>query len=221
MECSKVHFNKYTAEHSCCVYLIYEGCSESNASYFMMLAHNITWCWYGGRGWTFPPVFHYILFLCDRWQQRGSLTKWYLAWECVWNKGMELNSSLLKKWHSLTFIEMLAEHSWRPNSVCEQWGGGWSVSAAVTTTWKASHVLNGCAVFCGHSMQALAHGWWKCTANCSDCVQKTFCSLEFTLSNNVVMLFVTVVVSMEINGSITSRATYVHTCISLCCWQGG
>jgi len=42
--------------------LIYEGCFESNA-----------W-WYGSGGSTFPPVSHYMLLLCDRWQQRGTDT---------------------------------------------------------------------------------------------------------------------------------------------------
>ena len=27
--------------------------------------------------------FHYILFLCDRWQQRNSQTKCCLTWKCV------------------------------------------------------------------------------------------------------------------------------------------
>ena len=60
----------------------------------IMLAHDVRcrcW-WYGSRGGTFPPVFHCILFLCDRWQQGGSLTKWCLTWKCIWIKrgGTEL-----------------------------------------------------------------------------------------------------------------------------------
>ena len=37
----------------------YEGRSEINASYFIMLAHDVRgeYCWYGSRGWTFPPIF--------------------------------------------------------------------------------------------------------------------------------------------------------------------
>ena len=33
----------------------------------------------GTRGWTFPPVFHYMLLPCDRWQQSGGLKNgvWY------------------------------------------------------------------------------------------------------------------------------------------------
>jgi len=55
-----------------------ESYSESNASYFMMLACDIRggcW-WYGSR--TFPPISHCILLLCDRWQQSGSLTERYM-----------------------------------------------------------------------------------------------------------------------------------------------
>ena len=57
----------------------YEGCSDSNASYFAMLAHDIrgTCWWYSSRGQTFLPV------LPDRWQQKGGLTKWYLTWKCI------------------------------------------------------------------------------------------------------------------------------------------
>ena len=36
--------------------------------------------WYNTRCWTFLPVFHYILLLCDRWHWRGSLTKCHLTW---------------------------------------------------------------------------------------------------------------------------------------------
>ena len=90
----------------------YEGCSKSNASYFIMLAHNIRggcW-WYGSRGWTFPPISHYVLLLCDRWQQRGTLTEWHLTWECVWSEGVSLNSSIWKKHlhlHQCRCLQML------------------------------------------------------------------------------------------------------------------
>ena len=51
-----------------------ESCSKSYASYVIMLAHNIRGrCWqYGGRGWTFSPIFCCILLSRDRWQQRGT-----------------------------------------------------------------------------------------------------------------------------------------------------
>ena len=73
----------------------------------IILAHSIRgecW-WYGSRGWTFPPTFHSILLLCDRWQQMDRLTKCCLTWKCRWSKGVSLNSSMWKKWHILTFID--------------------------------------------------------------------------------------------------------------------
>lgn len=36
-----------------------------------------------------------------------------------------------------------------------------------------------------------------------------FCSYKFTLSNSVIVLFVVVIVSVEINRSITFRTTYI------------
>jgi len=74
--------------------------------------------WYASRGWTFPPKSYYMLWPCNRWQQRGTLTKWHLTWKCIWSKGVTLNSSMQKNgthWHSLMFVE----HLWRPNSACE------------------------------------------------------------------------------------------------------
>ena len=75
----------------------YKGCFKSIASYFIMLAHRCRCWWYGSRSWTFPPMFHYILLPCDRWQQRNNLTKWHLIWKYVWSKCVSLNSSMQKK----------------------------------------------------------------------------------------------------------------------------
>ena len=90
--------------HRVCVW---ECCFESNASCFIILVHDVRFgCqWYGSRGWTFPPVFHCILLLCDS-SLRGSLMKRRLTWKCGWNKVVELNSSMQKKWHSLTFTDI-------------------------------------------------------------------------------------------------------------------
>lgn len=40
----------------------YKGCSRSNASYFTLSAHKVRdgWWWYSSRGWTFPPIFHFV-----------------------------------------------------------------------------------------------------------------------------------------------------------------
>jgi len=67
--------------------------------FFVMLPHDIRgrcW-WYGSRGWTFTSISSYILLLCDRWQQRGSLTEWCMTWKNIWNKCEPLNSSMGKR----------------------------------------------------------------------------------------------------------------------------
>ena len=50
---------------------------------------------------------------------------------------------------------------------------------------------------CG--MQALVHDWRKCIASGCDCQKIAFCSKEFALSNSVIMLFVSFIISVEIN----------------------
>ena len=59
----------------------HRSCSKSNASYFIMVDHHVRdWCWwYGNRDQTVPPIFHYVLLPCNRWQQSGNLTNWYLV----------------------------------------------------------------------------------------------------------------------------------------------
>ena len=120
-----------------------EGCSKSNASYFIMLVSDFRgrcW-WYGSRAWTFLPIFYYILLPCDRWEQRGSLTERCLTWKRVWSKGMSLNSSVWKKFRPLTLIDtywmFLETNQW----TWAQWGvrGTWCISAAVTVAMGPLH----------------------------------------------------------------------------------
>ena len=104
-----------------------------------MSAHVRGGCWwYRSKGWTFLVIFHYILLSCDRWQQRGSLTKWCLTWKCIWGKGASLNSCMWKKLYPLTFMTAC----WMFMEIKQQmWGGsGWCVSALTTAMWKTSHV---------------------------------------------------------------------------------
>ena len=110
--------------------LLHKCCSEGNVSYFIMLADNIRggcW-WYSSRGWTFPPIFCYILLLCNRWQQRGSLTEWHLTWKCGWSKGGSLNSSMQKIVAPLKFNVNGDQWVWA------QWGCGWCVSTVAAVT---------------------------------------------------------------------------------------
>jgi hypothetical protein len=49
----------YICHSTKCLSTMYEGRSKINASYFIMLAHDVRggcW-WYGNRSWTFPPIF--------------------------------------------------------------------------------------------------------------------------------------------------------------------
>ena len=135
-------------------------CSESNASCFTMLIYNIRdRCWWNGsRGAAFPLVFHYMFLLCDRWQQRGSLTEWLLMWKCIRSKGEELNPSMQKKWHPLTFVDICWMFIETKQWIWAQWGG-WCISAVVTAMGKTSHIPDSHVEFCKHAMQALVHHW--------------------------------------------------------------
>jgi len=89
---------------------------------------------YGSRGCTLPPTYCSILLPCDRWQQRGSLTEWWLTWKCRWSKGASLNSPMWKKWHPLTSINACWTFKETKQWMWAQWAGGWCVSAVMTVT---------------------------------------------------------------------------------------
>jgi len=115
---------------------MYEGCAETTASCFIILAHDVRgrYWWYGSRGWTFPPIFHYMLLPCDRWQYRGSLTEWCLTWKSVWSKDVTEFLHAEKKWHPLTFINSCWTFMKTKHWMWAQWGSGWCGSAVVTST---------------------------------------------------------------------------------------
>ena len=97
----------------------YECCFKNNTSYFILSAHDIRggcW-WYSSRSWTFPPIFHYILLLCDRWQQRGRQNGvWHVrAYEAKMCHWIPPCGKKCHNWHLLMLVECL----WRPNSGCE------------------------------------------------------------------------------------------------------
>ena len=146
-----------------------------------MLAYNIRgghW-WYESRSWTFPPVFRYMLLSCGRWQQGGSLTEWRLTCKCTWSKGVSLSSSMWKKMTPTEHSLMFDEHCWKPNSRCEH-----------SESWTVHE--------CG--MWGLLCSWQKYMGSGGDCVERiVFCSWELSLSNDVIVLFVSVLVSMAIN----------------------
>ena len=123
------HFSHtYYASH-----LKYESCFEINAFYFMMLAHNFRggYWWCGSRGWTFPPIFRYILFPCHRQQQKGSLIEWHLTWKCVWSQSVSLNSSMQKQLRPLTFLSTCWTIMKTKQWMWAKWGSRWYISAVI------------------------------------------------------------------------------------------
>ena len=131
--------------------------------------------------WTFLPAFHNILLPCDRWKQRGSLTKWHLTWKYLRNIGVSLHSSMWKKWHPLTFIgaywTLMETKQW----MWAQWGRRWCVSTVAAVTWKTSHVPDGHTCSC-HTMK------WRASQSVhpqesADCSQGTVYGAEYQLQH--------------------------------------
>jgi len=112
--------------------------SDQNTRAALKVMPPSLWCWptmlEAGVGGTYPPVSCSILLPCNRWQQRGSLKKWCLKWQCEQSKGVELNSSTQTKWYPVTFINIFWMFMEVKQWLWAQWGGGWSISAVVTVT---------------------------------------------------------------------------------------
>ena len=165
----------------------YEGCSESNVFYFITLVHDIRGgCWWDDSGgWTVPPIFHYMLLLCERRQQKGSLTEWCLTWKCVSSKGVTVNISMQKKNGSLWHSSTLTEHLWGPNSECvhnevvhsKHWRHQYERQAMFQMAMHTCHVMkwissrsahlqgigiSGNCVQCWTSASVCWKQWWQC-----------------------------------------------------------
>jgi len=178
-------------------------CSKSQGSYFIMLDHNIKgecW-WYSSRGWTFPKISHYILLPCNRWQQRA-------VWQNgVWH-GSKYEGNVCHQipphrrncthWHSGTIVK----HLWRSNcghQHSEAMGGN-----------KNSGSPQIVQIFMSAAC-TLVHCWWKYMANGGDHWKILFCKWEVALSKNIIVLFISVVISMEMNMKLFfQRDQYVH-----------
>jgi len=107
---------------------IYQGYSESNASYFVMLDHKVRggcW-WYGSRSWTFPPVFSYVLLL---WQMaaEGQPVRIASHMEAHMKQRYWIPPSGKNGTHQ--YSSVLAGCLWRPNDGCEH-SESWTMLAA-------------------------------------------------------------------------------------------
>lgn len=179
-------------------YLILWGLLRKNASYFIVLAHDVRgrWCWYGSRVWTFPPIFHYTLLLWDRRQQRGSLTVWWLRWQRVWRSTVSPNSSTWKKRNPLTFTNACWKFVETQQWMWAQQGSEWCASAVAIATVAPPLMRIFTSAACrllfvtGKNAQLMV---------VELCWKSLFCSWEFALSVSVTMLFLPAVVSLKIN----------------------
>ena len=122
------------------------------------------------------------------WHRSG-----YEAKGCCWIPPCE------KKWHPVIFSDACWMFLETKKCMWAQWGNGWCVSATMTAMWMTSHVLDGHAGFYRRGIQTLVYCWQKCIANCGDFWRIVFCSWEIGPPTSVIVHYVYVVVSMEIN----------------------
>jgi len=113
------------------------------------------WC-YDSRCWTFSRIFHYVLLPCNRWQHRGSLTKWYLMWKCVWSRGVSLDSSMWKKCQPLMILNTFWVLMETKQCMWAHWGNGWCISVVATGMWKESHIPDGRRQLSHHEMKSVS-----------------------------------------------------------------
>lgn len=112
----------------------------------------------------------------DWWQQRGSLTKWQLTWQC---KGVELNSWMQeKKWHSLAIIDTWWMFLKPKQGMWAQCGCGWCQQ-----WWQWQWVDSTGTDVYGLASRPLVHHWWKTDTDAADCVKNgvlylTICSIK-------------------------------------------
>ena len=151
-----------------------------------------------------PALQYSIIFCCHVTDSsRGAVWQngiWHgnVREEKMWN-WIPLCRKNSTHWHSPT----LSEHLWRPNHGCEHsevMGGDFLQGQQGVNSTHADFYEQG--------IQALVHHWQKWLTNSSNYVEKLLCSWEFALSDSVIVLFLSVVASMERNRMINFRATY-------------
>ena len=116
----------------------------------------------------------------------------------VWQTGIWHGSEYeAKVWNWIPPLENNGTH-WHCRALMEtrqwmwaQWIDGWCISAVATRTMGHLHW---CRFFTSGTVLVKLHSlwWWLCW-------EIEFCSWEFVLSNSVLLFFVSVIVSMEIN----------------------
>jgi hypothetical protein len=115
----------------------YEGCLDSNASYFIILVHDVRggcW-WYGSRGWTFLLIC--VSVVAGQQQQRGSLANWCLTWKWIRSRGVSLNSLTFNNaWWTFTETKQWMWAQWP--QWCERQDIFWEAQHGYQLTkWRA------------------------------------------------------------------------------------
>ena len=181
-------------------------CSGSNISCFTILARSVRGgCWmYGSRDGIFPSIFCYILYLCNRWQQRGGQKKMvsdmkaHMKQRCVTEfLCAEKNWTINIHWWLLNvYGDQTVDVSMVKWLVaCLSIGNNGSIP--LVQIFMEQH-----AGSCTSLLKIHSPCWWLCG-------KTVFCSCKFALSNSVIVLFVSVFAFMEINW----RHTFGATCI--------
>ena len=137
-----------------------------------------------------------MLLLCDRWQQRGTLTKQFPTWKCVWSKDLSLSSSMWRKWYQLIFMDACWMFMQTKQWMWAQWGGGWCVFSSGDSDSCSPPLVQVCM-----SMT------WKLLFIASENAQlmvvvmlnNNLCSWEFALSTSGIVLFASAALFVEIN----------------------
>jgi len=159
-----------------------------------MLAHGIRgrwWC-YASRGWTFPPISHCILLPCNIMAAEGQSDTMASDMEVCMAQRCGTEFFLAEK------MPLIDIHQYLPNASGDQ-----TVDVSTVRQWVVCFssdnnsgspplvpILMSNASSC--LLTKMDSWWWWL------CWRIAFCSWEFALSNSVIVLFVSVVVSMEI-----------------------
>jgi len=106
----------------------------------------------------------------------------------------------------LTFIDACWMFMETKHWMWAQWGSGWCVSAVVTVGHLHWYRLSWArhAGSCSLLVKIHSYWWWLCW-------KMVFCTREFALPDSVIALFVSVVVSLEINRRHFFWS-YLHIC---------
>jgi len=97
-------------------------------------------------------------------------------------------------------VELMAPsgiHQHLLNIYGDQTVNGTARDGEVFQQWQQGVTSTGADLY-KHEMHALVHRWQKCGADGADCVEKCFVAENFLYQTVLLLLFVSVVVSMEI-----------------------